>query len=124
MALGAAMDFHDVAIHALKIGKPLMIFGMVSTLSCMFFWWRAVIREGIFLKAHTYAVQHGLRLGMALFITSEVMFFVAFFWAFFNASMFPKSLSRMRGTCFQAKPFGRRWASIRSTRGTCHSSTR
>jgi cytochrome c oxidase subunit 3 len=27
---------------------------------------------------------------MALFISSEVMFFVAFFWAFFSASLFPK----------------------------------
>jgi cytochrome c oxidase subunit 3 len=28
---------------------------------------------------------------MALFITSEVMFFVAFFWAFFGASLLPKA---------------------------------
>jgi cytochrome c oxidase subunit 3 len=34
-------------------------------------------------------VQIGLRYGMALFIASEVMFFLAFFWAFFNASLFP-----------------------------------
>ena len=35
---------------------------------------------------HTPVVQIGLRYGMALFIASEVMFFVAFFWAFFNAA--------------------------------------
>jgi cytochrome c oxidase subunit 3 len=29
-------------------------------------------------------------LGMVLFIASEVMFFAAFFWAFFDASLFPK----------------------------------
>ena len=34
-------------------------------------------------------VQFGLRYGMALFIVSEVMFFVAWFWAYFNASLFP-----------------------------------
>src|SRR5262249_1724499 len=41
-------------------------------------------------KAHTSAVSHGLRFGMALFITSEVMFFAAFFWAFFDASTLPR----------------------------------
>jgi cytochrome c oxidase subunit 3 len=35
-------------------------------------------------------VQIGLRYGMALFIASEVMFFAAFFWAYFDASLFPK----------------------------------
>jgi len=33
-------------------------------------------------------VQIGLRYGMILFIASEVMFFVAWFWAFFDASLF------------------------------------
>jgi cytochrome c oxidase subunit III len=52
-------------------------------------WWRSTIKEGLVDKAHTPAVQTGLRFGMALFIASEVMFFFAFFWAFFNASLFP-----------------------------------
>ncbi len=39
---------------------------------------------------HTAVVQLGLRYGMALFIASEVMFFAAFFWAFFDAALFPK----------------------------------
>ena len=34
-------------------------------------------------------VQISHRYGMILFIGSEVMFFVAWFWAFFNASLFP-----------------------------------
>ena len=33
-------------------------------------------------------MQLGLRYGMVLFIVSEVMFFVAWFWAFFDASLF------------------------------------
>ena len=36
------------------------------------------------------------RYGMALFIASEVMFFVAFFWAFFNSSLFPKEAIAVR----------------------------
>ena len=52
-------------------------------------WWRDVIREATFEGLHTPVVQLGLRYGMALFIASEVMFFSAFFWAFFSSSLFP-----------------------------------
>ena len=56
----------------------------------MFLWWRDVVKESTFQQAHTPVVELGLRYGMALFIASEVMFFVAFFWAFFDASLTPK----------------------------------
>ncbi len=77
------------AMHGESFGIPLASAGFLGVLYVMFAWWRDVIREG---KAnhHTGAVQHGLRAGMGLFIVSEVMFFVAFFWAYFNAGLFPK----------------------------------
>jgi heme/copper-type cytochrome/quinol oxidase subunit 3 len=34
-------------------------------------------------------VQAGMRMGMILFIASEVMFFFGFFWAFFHAALVP-----------------------------------
>lgn len=52
-------------------------------------WWRDVIREGTFLGFHTSLVSKGLRWGIILFITSEVLFFFAFFWAFFHSSLAP-----------------------------------
>jgi cytochrome c oxidase subunit 3 len=55
----------------------------------MFWWWSDVIVES--RKYHTAVVQLGLRYGMILFIASEVLFFAAFFWAFFDASLFPNS---------------------------------
>ncbi|MDC0987174.1 cytochrome c oxidase subunit 3 [Alphaproteobacteria bacterium] len=64
--------------------------GMALLLFMFVFWWRDVIREGEHDGYHKPVVQLGLRYGMALFICSEVMFFVAFFWAFFDASLFPK----------------------------------
>lgn len=73
--------------HAL--GMPVTLAGATATLLCMFFWWRATIREGLIDKAHNPVVQKGLRFGMALFIASEVMFFFAFFWAFFSSSLAP-----------------------------------
>jgi len=38
---------------------------------------------------HSLEVQNGLKFGMVLFITSEVMFFFGFFWAFFHCSLNP-----------------------------------
>jgi len=48
-----------------------------------------VIREAQYKGDHTRVVQISHRYGMILFIASEVMFFVAWFWAFFNSSLFP-----------------------------------
>ena len=53
-----------------------------------FAWWKDVIKEGE-SGDHTPVVQIGLRYGMVLFIASEVMFFVAWFWAFFNFALYP-----------------------------------
>src|SRR5205085_9650726 len=70
-------------------GWVVMIIGFIAVLATMFVWWRDVIREATFEGHHTPVVQLGLRYGMALFIASEVMFFSAFFWAFFSAALFP-----------------------------------
>src|SRR3546814_10805514 len=55
----------------------------------MWLWWRDWIREATVQGHHTPIVQLRMRYGMVLFIASEVMFFAAFFWAFFNASLYP-----------------------------------
>src|SRR5260370_10484167 len=70
-------------------GWWLLIIGFLAVLATMFVWWHDVIREATFEGHHTPVVQLGLRYGMALFIASEVMFFSAFFWAFFSAALFP-----------------------------------
>lgn len=62
-------------------------FLFVAVIACC--WWRDVIREGTFEGHHTLATQRGLRLGMVLFIISEVFFFLGFFWAFFHSSLAP-----------------------------------
>ena len=64
--------------------------GIVILLATLFMWWVDVVKEAEVQGHHTPVVQIGLRYGMALFIASEVMFFAAFFWAFFDASLFPK----------------------------------
>lgn len=52
-------------------------------------WWVDVIREGVLEGQHTFSVQAGIKKGFILFICSEVMFFFAFFWAFFHSSFNP-----------------------------------
>ncbi|GGC32467.1 cytochrome c oxidase subunit III [Siccirubricoccus deserti] len=67
--------------------------GFVATLATMFFWWRDVLRESRTPGLHTPVVRIGLRYGMTLFIASEVMFFVAFFWAYFHFALYPGHVS-------------------------------
>lgn len=52
-------------------------------------WWRDVIRESTFEGRHLIVVVRGLRIGILLFIVSELLFFVSFFWAFFHSSLVP-----------------------------------
>jgi cytochrome c oxidase subunit III len=59
---------------------------------CMIGWWMDVIRESR-RGDHTPVVQIGLRYGMILFIASEVMFFAAWFWMFFDMSLFAEKRS-------------------------------
>jgi len=76
-------------LHGYVGGDFLWKYGIFNILFMMYVWWRDIIREGTLEGQHTYVVQQGLRTGMLLFITSEVMFFVSFFWAFFHASFNP-----------------------------------
>ena len=86
LALGVVTDIKGL------FGLPkgtwwLLAVGLVGVLYTMIGWWSDVIveaREG----DHTPVVSIGLRYGMILFIVSEVMFFVAWFWMFFEMALF------------------------------------
>nr|YP_009730183.1 cytochrome c oxidase subunit III [Ophiopholis mirabilis]QHT54265.1 cytochrome oxidase subunit 3 [Ophiopholis mirabilis] len=62
----------------------LITLALVTTL-----WWRDVVREATFLGMHTTNVIVGLKIGFLLFIVSEIMFFLSFFWAFFHSALAP-----------------------------------
>nr|AJF36655.1 cytochrome c oxidase subunit 1 and subunit 3 fusion protein [Gefionella okellyi] len=76
-------------MHFYKYGSELLLLGLFLWLYVMFVWWRDIIRESTYEGFHTNIVQTGLRYGMILFITTEIMFFFAFFWAFFASSLSP-----------------------------------
>lgn len=67
----------------------LFFFGVLRMLISIYQWWRDVTRERTFQGLHTFKVQKGLQLGIILFITSEVLFFFSFFWAFFHSRLSP-----------------------------------
>ena len=83
LGIGGVLAMHQHGIIPLLAGIGLLIFTMAG-------WWWDVTREAG-SGVHTSAVQRGFRYGMGLFILSELMFFFAFFWAFFHASLFPSS---------------------------------
>ncbi|MGB0506841.1 MAG: cytochrome c oxidase subunit 3 [Pikeienuella sp.] len=69
--------------------QPWMaLIGFVGVLYTMFVWWRNVVIEA-HQGDHTPVVKIGLRYGVIMFITSEVMFFSAWFWSFFKHALFP-----------------------------------
>ncbi len=70
----------------------VLIMGILSILACSFGWFKDIIHEAEYEKEHTVIVQRGLRIGMVLFIVSEIMFFASFFWAYFNFSLFPNDI--------------------------------
>nr|YP_010547184.1 cytochrome c oxidase subunit III [Abia niui]UYK52084.1 cytochrome c oxidase subunit III [Abia niui] len=82
MLMGSIKWFHFY-------NNNLMLLGTMLTLMIMLQWWRDVVRESTFQGLHTTSVMNGMRLGMILFIISEVLFFASFFWAFFHSSLSP-----------------------------------
>ena len=82
MAIGAVLYMHGEI-------SWVLILGLVAVLGTMAGWFWEVIKEAEFGGYHNPVVQVGMRYGMALFIASEVMFFVCWFWAYFNAALFP-----------------------------------
>ena len=76
-------------MHTYLYGGYFVIGSLLFIVFIAIMWWRDVVREATFQGHHTKAVKTGLRLGMILFILSEVFFFVAFFWAFFASSLAP-----------------------------------
>ena len=70
-------------------GHPwIFLVGVAVVLFTMFGWWSDVVSESVVKGNHTPVVKLHLRYGMLLFIASEIMFFFAWFWAYFDAAIF------------------------------------
>ncbi|NBU27675.1 MAG: cytochrome c oxidase subunit 3 [Caulobacteraceae bacterium] len=86
MAIGAVIAMKG--LFGLEKGNLLVLLaGLGLVLYTMLGWWMDVTKEAN-SGDHTPVVSIGLRYGMILFIASEVMFFVAWFWIFFEMVLF------------------------------------
>jgi len=80
-----------ILFKSIELSGPwLFLIGFVAVLYTMFGWWTDVVAESR-IGDHTPVVRIGLRYGFILFIMSEVMFFAAWFWAFFKDGIYPMS---------------------------------
>ncbi len=91
LAIGGIM-----VMHSYPSAYLVFFSGLALVAITMFGWWAKVIQEA-HAGDHTPIVQLHLRYGMILFIASEVMFFVGWFWAWFDFSLFPSTVEAVGG---------------------------
>ena len=89
-SFGAGLIVLGIVLDAHYGERLVLVLGLLATLATATLWWRDVLRESRTPGLHSPVVRIGLRYGMALFIASEVMFFVGFFWAFFHYALYPE----------------------------------
>ena len=94
---GMVLYMHEMPNHWLVLG--LGVAGLIAT---FFSWFSNVVKEAQ-AGDHTPVVQLHLRYGMILFIASEVMFFVGWFWSWFDFALFPNTLTEVVGGQFPPK---------------------
>ena len=92
MFFGLVMWMHP---EQFSYGSFVFGLGFISVMYTFYAWWSDVIHEA-HAGDHTPVVQLHLRYGMIMFIASEVMFFVAWFWAWFDYSLFPVPLELVK----------------------------
>jgi cytochrome c oxidase subunit 3 len=76
------------------MGQVVPWAGLALLIASMFIWFGKIVNEA-HAGDHTPVVQLHQRYGMILFIASEVMFFVGWFWAFFDFSLFPSTIAKV-----------------------------
>ena len=76
-------------MHGFEASGLWLLATLILLIASMSFWFRDVISEGTYLGNHTLAVQKGLNMGVAMFIISEALFFLAIFWAYFHSALSP-----------------------------------
>lgn len=98
-------------------GPGVFAVGMLGLCIIAYLWWRDVVIEAQ-TGQHTPVVQIHQRYGMILFIASEVMFFVAWFWAYFDSSLYPngtylvENVQEALGLVQRNQLFGGQWPPV------------
>lgn len=85
LGVGGALAMHGHTVGGFLLGLFVVVVAAAA-------WWRDVVKESNTPGIYTSKVQLGLRIGMVLFIISEVLFFAAFFWSYFHSAFFPNEV--------------------------------
>lgn len=88
-AIGAIITIIGLIKWFHIFNPELLILGITTLILIIYQWWRDITRERTIQGHHTGQVTTGLRWGIILFITSEVFFFISFFWGFFHRRLSP-----------------------------------
>ena len=99
MVLFMHSDPGEIGETSWRLVLGLGVAGLIAT---FFSWFSNIVREAQ-SGDHTPVVQLHLRYGMILFIASEVMFFVGWFWSWFDFALFPNALTEVVGGQFPPK---------------------
>lgn len=78
-----------LSMHGFSLAVYFLMVNLVNLIYAMALWFRDIISEATYIGNHTLAVQKGINLGVALFIVSEALFFLAIFWAYFHSALAP-----------------------------------
>nr|ARB50135.1 cytochrome c oxidase subunit III [Eteoneus sigillatus] len=88
-SIGAMTMTSGLTLMFINKQMYLLNLGMMINLMTMYQWWRDISRESTYQGLHNTLVVKGMKISMILFILSEIMFFISFFWAFFHSSLSP-----------------------------------
>nr|YP_009500706.1 cytochrome c oxidase subunit 3 [Diclidophlebia paucipunctata]AWU48888.1 cytochrome c oxidase subunit 3 [Diclidophlebia paucipunctata] len=86
----STLNFIYFIVPFFKTKKIILLYlFLLIVLWIMILWWRDIQRESTFQGWHTHSVAKSIKYGMLLFICSEILFFMSFFWSFFHHSLSP-----------------------------------
>lgn len=88
-----------------KFNIIIFIIGIITLIFNLSIWWRDITRERTYQGIHTKNVSKLLRIGILLFIVSELFFFLSFFWAFFHRALSPNIEIGINWPPINIKPF-------------------
>ncbi len=90
---GMVMYMHaDEGAFPEGLWRIVLGLGIAGLIATFFGWFSKIVNEAQ-RGDHTPVVQLHMRYGMILFIASEVMFFVGWFWSWFDFALFPAPLA-------------------------------
>lgn len=88
-SIGALTFTRGIVTWFHKNNNYLIVLGIIILLLTTLQWWRDITRESTYQGNHTLKVMSGLKIGILLFIISEIIFFISFFWGFFHRRLSP-----------------------------------